>query len=37
MGRKRSQAGSQGDFEEKAGEMQARLWSWATERAWGQF
>ena len=28
MGRKRSQAGSQGDFEEKAGEMQARLWSW---------
>ena len=28
MGRKRSQASSQGDFEEKAGEMQERLWSW---------
>ena len=28
MGRKRSQARSQGEFVETAGEMHERLWSW---------
>ena len=37
MGRKRSQERSQGEFEEAAGEMHERLWSWRKEEAGASF